>query len=60
MPLDMNQELIDELEELRIKLDSIIKRVDYDNPAFQRLVNAKDEMGHAQFDLQELDLEELD
>ena len=56
----MNQELIDELEELRIKLDSIIKRVDYDNPAFQRLVNAKDEMGHAQFDLQELDLEELD
>jgi len=50
----MNQELIDEIEELRVKLDSIIKKVDFTNPAWERLVSAKDSMGHAQFDLCEL------
>jgi hypothetical protein len=51
----MNQELIKELEEMRIKLDSMIKRVDYENPAFDILLNAKDMLGYAQFDLNQLD-----
>jgi hypothetical protein len=49
----VNEEIIDELEELRIKLDSIIKRVDFgeQNSAFRHLADAKDLMGMAQLDL---------
>jgi len=46
-------DIIKELEELRIKLDAIIKQVNYveQNVAFNYLVEAKDMMGMAQLKL---------
>lgn len=49
----MNEQIIKDLEELRIKLDTIIKQVNYveQNIAFNYLVEAKDMMGMAQRNL---------
>lgn len=46
-------ETIQQLEELRIKIDSLIKKIDYkdQNEVFNYLVDAKDKMGLAQLKL---------